>query len=101
MRRRNGQWEAETLTEAVWNLLRWIWHPRSIEELYGRPREPGARKKALDHYGHRCAVCGYSDVVEVHHRNGDRTNNDIRNLIVLCPNHHAIADRELRKKRKR
>jgi hypothetical protein len=29
-------------------------------------------------------------ILEVHHIDRDRTNNDIENLIILCCNHHRI-----------
>lgn len=48
------------------------------------------RTRALEFYGEACTICGYSIVIvlEVHHRDGDRSNNVIENLDVLCPNHH-------------
>ena len=49
-------------------------------------------KQALVYYhGHKCFICGYDKVVEAHHiipiGKGGYTN--IRNGILLCPNHHA------------
>lgn len=48
------------------------------------------RRIAREVYGNACTVCGYAIdcVLEVHHRDGDRTNNSIENLDVLCPTHH-------------
>lgn len=46
------------------------------------------RLKALNTYTHQCAICGWSedvDVLEVHHIDECRENNDIDNLIILCP----------------
>jgi hypothetical protein len=40
-----------------------------------------------------CEHCGYSEIpaiLIVHHRDRDRTNNELSNLVVLCPNCHAI-----------
>jgi hypothetical protein len=40
-----------------------------------------------------CNRCGYSeipDILGVHHKDRDRTNNQISNLEVLCPNCHSI-----------
>ena len=51
------------------------------------------RKNALDHYGAVCEECGYQEyaqVIEVHHRDHDRENNDLKNLQVLCPTCHRI-----------
>ena len=49
-------------------------------------------KKTL---GTKCAICNFDTVIHLHHikavsNGGD---NSIKNLIVLCPNHHAMADR--------
>ncbi len=38
-----------------------------------------------------CSVCRFKEIVEIHHKDFNRNNNDISNLIVLCPNHHRIA----------
>ena len=46
-------------------------------------------------YGGRCAACGFDEVIEVHHiipkHLGGTDDQD--NLIILCPNHHSLADR--------
>ena len=45
-----------------------------------------------------CECCGNSDwmglpiVLELHHIDGDKTNNRIENLQLLCPNCHSITD---------
>lgn len=47
-----------------------------------------------------CEVCGWSEVhpvtgnvvLQVHHIDGDYSNNRPRNLQVLCPNHHALTE---------
>lgn len=39
----------------------------------------------------KCARCGYNEFLcslQVHHEDGDRNNNDIDNLILLCANCH-------------
>lgn len=45
------------------------------------------RESLLDEYDHRCAVCG-GDRPQVHHIDEDATNNDLSNLLPLCPNCH-------------
>jgi hypothetical protein len=46
-----------------------------------------------ERFGGKCAVCGFDEVIEIHHiipkyiGGGD----DPNNLIVLCPNHHALV----------
>jgi hypothetical protein len=45
-----------------------------------------------------CEQCGLSQwlgksiPLELHHKDGDRTNNLLRNLELLCPNCHALTD---------
>lgn len=45
------------------------------------------RDALLDEYDHRCAVCG-GDRPQVHHIDEDAANNDLSNLLPLCPNCH-------------
>lgn len=50
------------------------------------------RELAFDKYPHECAICGYKNntkILEVHHIDCDRSNNDIDNLVILCPNCHT------------
>lgn len=54
------------------------------------------RKRALRHYGERCTRCQYNaDVrmLDVDHRDGDRSNNRLENLDVLCVWCHALKTR--------
>jgi len=48
------------------------------------------RELALKTYGAKCAKCSYNvrRILEVHHIDGNRDNNSMPNLIVLCPTHH-------------
>ena len=47
---------------------------------------------------HECECChntmwnGLPIVLEVHHQDGNRKNNELSNLQLLCPNCHAIID---------
>jgi hypothetical protein len=56
------------------------------------PRE--IERKLLVESGHKCSVsrCNESHSLEIHHINGDPSDNRESNLIVLCPNHHALAE---------
>jgi hypothetical protein len=56
------------------------------------------REKALKYYGKACTVCGYNVecVLEVHHKDGNRKNNKIENLDVLCPTHHSEFEHGIR-----
>jgi len=40
-----------------------------------------------------CCICGESEVLDVHHLDEDRDNNEISNLVPLCPTHHAYLHR--------
>ena len=40
----------------------------------------------------KCELCGYTENLELHHRNGVPTDNRLENLQVLCPNCHAKTD---------
>jgi len=49
------------------------------------------RGKALVEHGRRCAECGKERGLDVHHIDGDRRNNDLENLMVLCqPCHRKV-----------
>ena len=45
------------------------------------------RKRLLEEFNHRCALCG-GDRPQVHHIDLDPSNNDSTNLIPLCPSCH-------------
>lgn len=48
------------------------------------------RSRILIANRHSCCVCGHSDV-QIHHINGDSSDNRDENLAVLCLNHHSSA----------
>lgn len=43
---------------------------------------------AEKYYKRQCAVCGITDILDVHHIDEDRSNYHPSNLIYLCPNDH-------------
>lgn len=46
------------------------------------------RRNAFEFYENKCAICGYDsclDILEVHHIDENRKNNQLENLIILCP----------------
>ena len=68
----------------------------SCASFYFRSNKGGdSRTKAKRVYKQKCAVCGCEDpdVLEVHHIDKNRKNNDVDNLIFLCANHHAKVHR--------
>lgn len=60
-------------------------------------RKINYRKLAFAHYDPVCAHCGFGipAVLEVAHLDCDRSNNDIKNLAILCPNCHKMHDLDL------
>ncbi len=61
------------------------------------PKHFNYRKLAFDAYPPVCAHCGFGirDVLEVAHLDCNRSNNDISNLAILCPNCHKMHDLDL------
>lgn len=45
------------------------------------------REQVLREFGHKCAICGQREP-QLHHIDEDNRNNDLANLIPLCPNCH-------------
>ena len=52
------------------------------------------RKLAFETYPTICAHCGFGvpEVLEVAHLDGNRSNNAVENLAILCPNCHKMHD---------
>ena len=51
------------------------------------------RIRAFREYEIKCNKCGYNEyeeVLEVHHKDENRDNNDILNLEILCPTCHTV-----------
>jgi hypothetical protein len=67
---------------------------RKLENTY-RLRDRLLREGVKEH---RCERCGGAEwlggliPLELHHRDGDRTNNTLANIELLCPNCHALTD---------
>ena len=55
------------------------------------------RNKALEYYGEQCAICGNctKEVLEVHHIDKNRDNNELSNLKVLCANCHILVHKNM------
>lgn len=55
------------------------------------------RKTAFETYPPICAYCGFGipAILEVAHLDGNRRNNEIENLVLLCPTCHRMHDVDL------
>ncbi|MDE3089503.1 MAG: HNH endonuclease [Chloroflexota bacterium] len=55
------------------------------------------RKIAFQTYEPFCAYCGFGlqDILEVAHIDGARDNNNLENLVILCPTCHKMLDVDL------
>ena len=56
------------------------------------------RTRALKKYGIHCQQCGYKNderMLDVHHIDSDRSNNELDNLVVLCVWCHAFRTRNI------
>ncbi len=42
----------------------------------------------------KCVLCGFDKVVDLHHKDGNHKNDQISNLVGLCPNHHKMFHTE-------
>ena len=49
------------------------------------------RTIGLQHHDKKCAICGFDRIVAIHHIDEDKKNNNPKNLVPLCPNHHAMV----------
>ena len=47
------------------------------------------RTRCFSYHEKKCVVCGETNIVAVHHMDGDHANETPENLIPLCPTHHA------------
>lgn len=60
---------------------------------------PYLKRYLIEKYDGKCSQCGWNEInpytnkvpLEVHHKDGDYTNNDENNLDLLCPNCHSLT----------
>ena len=71
---------------------------------YSSVRKNAIKKMSVSDTSKRCKLCGFDVVVEVHHIKPISSFSDsalisevnsLENLVYLCPNHHAMAERGL------
>lgn len=73
----------------------------------GRHIPSGARRAAIARQLGRCGRCGVSQeqlakrrpprAMEIHHRDSRPGNNELNNLVMLCPDCHHIVEDEIRR----
>jgi len=69
----------------------------AVKKLYYHIVQRAGYKKSfglnLDNYKlltQKCIICGFKEIVDLHHFDEDSKNNILSNLIPLCPNHHKM-----------
>ena len=72
-------------------------HREGIKYKMGRPHDKivhqqGLKFRLLEQRGNKCERCNYSktEILVVHHKDRDRTHNDLDNLELICPNCHYL-----------
>lgn len=55
---------------------------------HGNWNEDFYRTTCFHYHDKKCVICGEDKIVEVHHLDENKLNNDYFNLIPLCPTHH-------------
>ena len=70
-------------------------HRAGIKYKIGRPRDKVKSQQALkvrllEKRGRKCERCDYSkyEILQVHHKDRNRNNNEMDNLALICPNCH-------------
>lgn len=69
------------------------------EKKAGRRVAKHKKKEVIAIRGYKCECCGYDKFVECHHKDCNCTNNELSNLMLLCPNCHKEVHLGLRKVR--
>lgn len=70
-------------------------HRAGIKYNLNRPKDKvkyqrGLKLRLLKERGNKCQRCGYDkyEILQVHHKDRDHTNNNLENLELICPNCH-------------
>lgn len=60
-------------------------------ENHGNFNPDSYRNVCFKYWPRECAICGWNKVVDVHHIDYNHNNNEPKNLIPLCKNHHSLT----------
>ena len=70
-------------------------HREGIRYKMSRPHDKvkyqrGLKLRLREERGQKCERCGYDkyEILQVHHKDRNRKNNDLKNLQLICPNCH-------------
>ncbi len=55
------------------------------------------RQICFEVWPYKCCVCPWDINIEVHHLDGDHKNDDQKNLVPLCANHHHMVESRYKK----
>ena len=75
------------------------WKNGEIDGIRGYGVSRSIRRYLFEKYNNKCSKCGWGEIntytnkvpLEVHHKDGDYTNNNEDNLELLCPNCHSLT----------
>ncbi|MBM3205303.1 hypothetical protein FJZ41_00425 [Candidatus Shapirobacteria bacterium] len=86
--------------KATWWNVRYRRRKLGIKKyLYGEIKKHKAwiRNQAIKRYGKNCELCGYKLTIDAHHiiPKKEKGKHEVDNLIVLCPNCHALISRKI------
>lgn len=101
IRRKIAQLSLDTshFTGMLWN------KGKSVKDWAEYTKDTGRKKFLVSERDHKCEECGLTEwrgvqiVLELHHKDGNRLNNEKENLQLLCCNCHSITDNWRNKKR--
>jgi 5-methylcytosine-specific restriction endonuclease McrA len=68
-----------------------------IKKYDGKHSLERAKRLAIEAYGNCCEICGYDTTIDFHHiiDKREKIDNSLSNLMILCPNCHALITRKI------
>lgn len=66
-----------------------LYHYHNVK-IYNIKKEHGIPWEIYKKITKECIICGFSNIVDLHHLDGDKSNINLKNLVGLCPNHHKM-----------